>query len=225
LLSATSWIRLRHDLPTATADLSPFGVERSLALTRLALREDERVLLVSRSPASDLELVPKGVRGVVAGYGKPTMDSLGPVRSGLVGMRLDPESFDLPDETFDAVALLGALEGVEDPAHTLAEAARVVREGGRVSVLDRFHPIGLRPALLRRAAVPRTPGTFRSPELELGAILERSRAPLAPVSDEACPPPSALRLVLLRKALSARARMPLLRAWSGPMLPGLAVPA
>ena len=126
MLNATSSNRFTHDLLAPADGLSPLGFERRLAFARLALREDERVLLISRSPAADLQHVPDGVRGLVAGFGTPPMDLREPDRPGFASCRLDPESFDLPDETFDAVALLGALENVEDPAHTLAEAGRVV---------------------------------------------------------------------------------------------------
>ena len=54
---------------------------------------------------------------------------------------------------------------------------------------------------------------FRAAELAFEEILERSQAPLEPLSDEACPPPSAMRVVLLRKPESARERLPFMGSW------------
>ena len=225
MLNATSWTRFKHDFLAPTDALSPLGVERRFAFSRLALQKSERLLLVGRNPAADLALVPKTARGVVGGFGTPAIDMLDLERDGFAPCRLDPTGFELPDEAFDVVALHGALENVEDPALCLAEAARVVRPGGRISILDRFLPAGFRPPLWHRVATRQVDVVFRAAELAFEEILERSGAPLEPISDEACPPPSAMRVVICRKPERAREWTPLAGSWIAQAFAGAAVVA
>ena len=59
--------------------------------------------------------------------------------AGLAG-RIDACAADAAALTFDAVVLSGALTNLEDPGRAVAEAGRVLREGGRLGVADSFVP-------------------------------------------------------------------------------------
>jgi ubiquinone/menaquinone biosynthesis C-methylase UbiE len=63
---------------------------------------------------------------------------------------MDAARLDLPDASFDCVALHLALAVVPDPVATIREAARVLRPGGRVSIFDKFLDDGRRASPLRR---------------------------------------------------------------------------
>ena len=59
----------------------------------------------------------------------------------------------------------------------------------------------------------------------LEEILERSGAPLEPISDEPCPPPSAMRVVICRKPERAREWTPLAGSWIAQAFAGAALAA
>jgi ubiquinone/menaquinone biosynthesis C-methylase UbiE len=63
---------------------------------------------------------------------------------------MDGHSLAIPDGAFDAVALHLILAVIPDPARCLAEAVRVLRPGGRISILDKFVPDGHAPSMGRR---------------------------------------------------------------------------
>jgi ubiquinone/menaquinone biosynthesis C-methylase UbiE len=93
------------------------------------------------------------------------------------------------------------LEVIPDPVRCLAEAARVLKPGGRLAVFDKFLPDGARPAWPRRAALALLDLVFTSTNRQMGDILERSRAPFAVVHDERSV--AAYRHLLLRRAQPA----------------------
>jgi ubiquinone/menaquinone biosynthesis C-methylase UbiE len=77
-------------------------------------------------------------------------------RARRLGIALDSHvaSADLlpfPDGSLDAAILHLILAVVPDPVAALKEVARVLRRGGRVTVLDKFVARGARPSLARRA--------------------------------------------------------------------------
>ena len=76
------------------------------------------------------------------------------------------------------------LEVIPDPARCLAEAARVLRAGGRLAVFDKFLPEGERPGPLRRAGLALLDFVFTSTNRRMGEILARSGAPFAVERDE-----------------------------------------
>lgn len=65
----------------------------------------------------------------------------------------DVQALDLPDASFDIVVMHLILAVVPETGRTLGEAARVLRPGGRLLILDKFLHPG-QSALLRRAISP-----------------------------------------------------------------------
>ena len=63
---------------------------------------------------------------------------------------MDGQALELPDASFDAVALHLILAVIPDPVRCLAEAARVLRPGGRLAVFDKFVGDDATPSLPRR---------------------------------------------------------------------------
>jgi SAM-dependent methyltransferase len=212
VFNATCWKRLKND-PLVPADplLPLFGAERRLAFTRLALRRGERLLVLGADACADLRYLPDWARGIVAEIGPAGSNGWSP-HAGFEHRRLDPHQLNLEDESFDAVALHRALELVADPSRCLAEAARVVRQGGRISVLDSFLPRGFRPPLWHRVKTDRGAVLFATADRSFGEILEQSGSGLQTELDEACPPPSPNRALLLRKPATLSASLPRLPA-------------
>jgi len=118
-------------------------------------------------------------------------------RPGIDFRVLDGMALDLPDASFDAALLHMVLEVIPDPVRCLAEVARVLRPGGRVTVFDKFLPDGDRPGALRRAFLALLDFVFTSTNRRMGEILARSGAPLEVVHDE--PSVGSYRHVILRR--------------------------
>lgn len=153
------WNRLRYTLYAPIYDgvlarLSVFTRGRRRAIALADLRAGEKLLLVAAGTGLDLPLLPAGVEVTAVDITPAMLDRLRararrlgrPVRAEV----MDAARLDLPDASFDCVALHLTLAVVPDPAATAREAARVLRPGGRVSIFDKFLPRGHRPSLARR---------------------------------------------------------------------------
>lgn len=201
MLNATSWSRIKYSLLAPVYDFgAALGAERELAFRRLGLIPGERVLLVGAGTGADIPHVPESV-GVVAVDLVPGMldQAQRHRRRGVEFREMDAHRLDFDSSSFDAVALHQLLEVVADPARCLAEAARVVKPGGLVSVMDKFLPPGFHPPLWHRVATRTLDVVFTTADRSFEEIHEQSGAPLDLVSDETLPPPSVFRVILLRK--------------------------
>jgi ubiquinone/menaquinone biosynthesis C-methylase UbiE len=134
--------------------VSPFRAPRRAALDTLALRARERLLLVGCGPGSDLEFIPDGVEvfGIdvtpaMVARARRRAHQLGRTAAFVVG---DARSLPYPDGLFDAVALHLILAVAPEPERIVRETHRVLRNGGRISVFDKFLATGHPPSLSRR---------------------------------------------------------------------------
>lgn len=158
---ALAWNRVRYtlyapiyDLLIAHLPVFPRGRRRSIALARL--QPGERVLIVAAGTGLDLEFLPPDVL-VIAGDITPAMVRRLEARAARLGRTvearvMDAQALDLPDGSVDCVLMHLAVAVVPDPERAMAEAARVVRPGGRVAIFDKFQSDAGAPSLLRRAA-------------------------------------------------------------------------
>ena len=118
-------------------------------------------------------------------------------RPGIEYGVMDGMALDLPDGAFDAAILHMVLEVIPDPARCLAEAARVLRVGGRLAVFDKFLPESASVGPLRRAGLALLDFVFTSTNRRMGEILDSSGAPFEIERDEAAV--AAYRHLLLRR--------------------------
>lgn len=130
---------------------------RRRSLDALDAGAGDTVLLVGVGTGLDLPLLPDGP--VYTGIDlTPAMLERARRRAARSGRSVDLQAGDamaLPfaDGVFDRVVMHLILAVVPDPARALAEAARVVKPGGRIVVLDKFLRPGQR-APLRRLMAP-----------------------------------------------------------------------
>lgn len=140
---------MSHDHPVFTRlyqvisrveDGSAVGAMR----TEVAAELSGRLLIVGLGPAGDLHHLPAAVTEVVAVEPSASMRRAAePVvaRTRATGLPVEVldavgESLPLPDDSVDSVLFAYVLCTVDDPARVIAEAARVLRPGGSVGVIE-----------------------------------------------------------------------------------------
>lgn len=198
-MPSNAWIRLRYHFWAPHYDkITRFPDERRRSVELLALRPGERLLIIGCGTGADLPFVPAEV-SVLAVDLSPAMlrQARAHARPGIEFRVMDGMALDLPDGSHDAAILHMVLEVIPDPARCLAEAARVLRKGGRLAVFDKFLPDHDHPGLLRRAGLAALDLVFTSTNRKMGEILERSGAPFVVETDE--PSVGSYRHLILRR--------------------------
>jgi hypothetical protein len=168
-----------------------FGIksERRLALDHLALPSGARILLVTG---------PKTM-----GRPWPRLADMLPLLDERFDLALDVRParapFQFPSAYFHAVILHGVLDSVVNPCEVLRETARVLRDGGLVSIYGAFLPVGSPSSGWLAEEEDGARLSWLSPR-SLEEILRRAGAPFTvDWQGDACPG-SSLRMLELRKA-------------------------
>lgn len=198
-MPSNAWIRFRYKLWAPHYDrVTKLHPQRRRSVELLGLRPGERLVVIGCGTGADLPLIPPDVE-VLAVDLSPDMlrQARAHARPGIEFREMDGMALDLPGGSFDAAILHMVLEVIPDPCRCLAEAARVLRPGGRLAVFDKFLPEGDRPGPLRRAGLALLDFVFTSTNRQMGEILASSRAPLEVEIDE--PSVGAYRHVILRR--------------------------
>jgi phosphatidylethanolamine/phosphatidyl-N-methylethanolamine N-methyltransferase len=196
---SNAWLRFRYSFWAPHYDrVTKFPAERRRSIELLGLRPGERLVVIGCGTGADLPFIPFGVE-VLAVDLTPAMirQAMAHARPGIEFRVMDGMALDLPDGSFDAAILHMVLEVIPDPARCLAEAARVLRVGGRLAVFDKFLPDGERPGPLRRAGLALLDFVFTSTNRRMGEILVRSGAPFAVERDD--PSVGSYRHLILRR--------------------------
>jgi ubiquinone/menaquinone biosynthesis C-methylase UbiE len=167
---------------------SVFTGPRRRAVGGLALQAGERVLIVGCGTGLDLDFIPSAV--AVSGIDvAPGMLARAQRRARRLGRQADLRLGDArelpwPDGGFDVVILHFILAVAPEPERIARESARVLRPGGRVSILDKFVPAGRPPSVFRRAANVLTHALFSDinrrlePLLAAGGLRVRADTPV-----------------------------------------------
>jgi phosphatidylethanolamine/phosphatidyl-N-methylethanolamine N-methyltransferase len=198
-MPSNAWLRFRYSFWAPHYDrVTKFPRERRRSIELLDPRRGERLVVIGCGTGADLPLIPEGVE-VLAVDLTPAMirQAMAHARPGIEFRVMDGMALDLPDGSFDAAILHMVLEVIPDPARCLAEAARVLRVGGRLAVFDKFLPEGERPGPLRRAGLALLDFVFTSTNRRMGEILARSGAPFTVERDD--PSVGSYRHLILRR--------------------------
>jgi phosphatidylethanolamine/phosphatidyl-N-methylethanolamine N-methyltransferase len=171
------WNRVRYSLYAPIYDwIVRLDRARRHSIELLALQSGERVILPGAGTGQDLALLPPGVHAL-AGDTAPGMlrqlhRAAARSEASVEVRELDAERLDCPDGSFDAAILHLIVAIVPDPRASLEEAARVVRPGGRVVILDKFAPAGRRVPVWRKVLNPLVEFLASSIDRQVEALLE-----------------------------------------------------
>ncbi len=124
----------------------PFTLLRRRSIRKLSLQPGERVLIVGAGTGLDLPLLPSNLEVTAVDLTSAMLTRLRR-RARRLGLKVDARMMDaqamtFADASFDAVILHLVVSVVPDAGACLREAARVLRDGGRVVILDKFQPEG-----------------------------------------------------------------------------------
>ena len=175
-INTNAWNRIRYSLLAPVYDrIAPFRAQRRRSMELLAPRDGERVLLSGAGTGADLDHLPPGPH-VTAVDIAPAMVERVRSRAARLGREVDArvgdaQTLDLPDASVDAVILHLIVAVAPDGARVVAEAARVLRPGGRAVIFDKFVPDRARPSLPRRLLNVATNFLFSDVTRRLGPML------------------------------------------------------
>ena len=101
--------------------------------------------------SGDLAVAASEAGGVVTGvdFSRPMLDRARRKAPGLEWIEGDATALPFGDSAFDAVTIGFGLRNFDDPARGLAELRRVLRDEGRIAVLELTRPSGLLAPLYR----------------------------------------------------------------------------
>lgn len=158
MFNTTAWNRIRYGLYApvydAVADRA-FRQPRRESLAQVEWQPGMRVLLVGAGTGLDLPWLPEDIE-VHATDLSPAMVRRISQRAETLGKdvqvaEMDAEQLTYPDCHFDVVIMHLVLAVMPDPARGLTEAHRVLKDGGQLSVLDKFQSDGHPAGMARRA--------------------------------------------------------------------------
>ncbi|MBZ5534857.1 MAG: class I SAM-dependent methyltransferase [Acidobacteriia bacterium] len=155
-INSTQWNRVRYSFyaPFFDVIVRPLEKARQRAIELLAPMPGDRVLIVGAGTGCDLEYLPRGLHITAVDISPAMVDKIRrraerlgfPVRAEV----MDGEKLLFEDRTFDHVILHLILAIIPDPIACAREAARVLKKGGTISILDKFLPDGGHPSWGRR---------------------------------------------------------------------------
>ena len=152
------WNRIRYTfwapVYDAVARAVRFEDARRRSIDRLHLRAGDRVLIAGAGTGLDLEFLPADVH-ITAIDVTPAMLKRLETRAAATGRRVTAQIMDARQlafaaGSFDAVIMHLIVAVMPDPVQGLREAARVVKQGGRIAVFDKFLREDERPSVRRR---------------------------------------------------------------------------
>jgi phosphatidylethanolamine/phosphatidyl-N-methylethanolamine N-methyltransferase len=198
------WRRFTYTLWAPFYDLIArvFNRKRARSLELLTLRAGERVLIVGAGTGLDLPFVNPEAQ-ITAVDLTPAMIRRLETRSKKLGVQvqakiMDAHALEFDAEGFDAVILHLIVAVVPDPFRCVQEAARVLRRGGRLVILDKFVPDTRQPSIWQRLVGPLASVLGTEVSRKLGPILEQVPS-LQVVHDESAGLSGYFRIVLLQK--------------------------
>ncbi|WP_049972744.1 class I SAM-dependent methyltransferase [Haladaptatus cibarius] len=180
MLSPVWWNRIRYRLYAPIYDriTKPLEQGRREAIELLDLDPNEKLLIVGCGTGADLEYIPRGV-DITAVDLTPEMVRRTVASAERIGHEIDSQVMDarllsFDDNEFDAVILHLILAVVPEPSSVVSEVSRVLVQGGRVSIYDKFLPMDEEPSLPRRLINPLASALFSDLNRRLEPMVDSS---------------------------------------------------
>lgn len=176
-INTNTWNKIRYTLYQPVYDLAGglFQKYRKKSIDRLGLQQEEAVLILGAGTGLDLPFLTARQR-ITAIDITPSMvaklkDRARKLSLDVDARVMDGQKLEFKDNTFDAIILHLIVAVVPAPVKCLQEAARVLKPGGRITIMDKFIPPGTRPGVLRRVLNPVANFLFSAINRDIDKIL------------------------------------------------------
>ena len=160
MLNTNSWNKFRYTLylPIYDQIVRVFRKYREKSIGSLNINSDDNVLILGAGTGLDLEFL-KGCKNITAIDITPGMISQLKFRASELNLPvnaqvMDGSNLEFEDASFDVVILHLIVAVIPDAVSCLKEAERVLKPGGKFTIMDKFVHSGKRPSLLRRLLNP-----------------------------------------------------------------------
>ncbi len=151
------WLnRVRYSLysPIYDAIVSALQNSRRVAISRLDIPANAKILIVGAGTGKDLELLPEDAEITAIDITPAMLHKLEKVAKDqgreVATVVMDASDLKYPDGQFDIVLLHFILAVVPDPEGCIKEASRVLTSNGQISIMDKFVPEGHSASILRK---------------------------------------------------------------------------
>lgn len=159
-INTNSWNRIRYTIyqPFYDAIAKYFHPFRKLSIESLQLAPTDKILILGAGTGLDLEFL-KDQKSVHAIDITPSMIEKLSNRADSIGLKVNAEVMDgsnlnFEDSYFDVVILHLIVAVIPDPIGCLKETERVLKPGGRYTIMDKFITSGTKPGILRTVLNP-----------------------------------------------------------------------
>jgi ubiquinone/menaquinone biosynthesis C-methylase UbiE len=165
------------------------------------VKPGQKVLIIGAGTGMDIDYMPPGCE-IIATDITPAMLKLTKKRNkklkhNIKAMLMDGQNLEFPENTFDKVLLHMILTVIPDPVKTIQEAERVVKKGGKISVLDKFVPKNKKPSAVRKFFNLFTNVLFSNIAMNFEPLLNTTK--LKVISDQKVENRGNYRIIMLEK--------------------------
>ncbi len=162
MLNTNTWNRIRYTIYQPFYDViaSYFRPFRARSIESLKLSPEDNILILGAGTGLDLEYL-KGFQNITAVDITPNMlvklqDRAEAFDINVNTIVMDASNMDFEDAAFDVVILHLILAVIPDPISCIQEVERVLKPGGKFTVMDKFIAPGTHPSLIRKMFNPLT---------------------------------------------------------------------
>lgn len=156
MINTNTWNKIRYSIYQPLYDLVAvyFGQFRKRSIDELSISEHDQVLIIGAGTGLDLPYLDQSV-SITAVDITPAMISKLDKRADKLGYSvqssvMDGSALRFPTDSFDVVILHLILAVMPDPIGCLKETERVLKPGGRFTIMDKFIEPDTSPSFFRK---------------------------------------------------------------------------
>jgi ubiquinone/menaquinone biosynthesis C-methylase UbiE len=160
LINTNRWNRIRYTFYAPLYDMAAriFSKSRNQSIRALGINPKDEVLIVGAGTGLDLEFIHEDCHitatDITPAMIERTLKKNIQYMRNLTAEVMDGQQLNFADQSADKIILHLILAVIPDPFACIKECERVLKPGGRITVFDKFVPMGRPISFLRRVLNP-----------------------------------------------------------------------